>query len=143
MRSSKKQRDWIWAWNPSIGPVYFNLYIDKTAEQLSTWLTDVAFYRYRLVDDVLARSKSGLRFSDGYVQKDRYEYSLRDDLYSWGTIHLADGLISFIRNFHTPSTLQQALDASLFAAIAAGELGEVSWDILINPRILWSWRLLM
>ncbi len=126
----KSQRDWAWAWPRTYGPVYFNLYVNKTADELNNWLARVSFYRYQLAQGVLVQGEKGGSFADGYQQSQPYAYQLCEQIPGWGRLYFSNGQIAFIRSYQSPSIVQQALDASLLAAILAGELGELGWDVL-------------
>lgn len=124
------QRDWAWAWPRSLGPVYFNIHVSQTADELGRWLAGVRCVAYEQIGDVLVRGERPVRFSDVYQQVHLNAYHLSADQYSTGIVQCSDRLIALIRSYHTPSRLQQAIDASLLASLQAGDLGELSWDLL-------------
>ncbi len=55
-----------------------------------------------------------------------------------GDVRFADGLITFMRSYHSPGEGAQALDGALLASIAAGELGEVFWDLLDGDYVYYE-----
>jgi hypothetical protein len=124
------QRDWGWAWARTYGPVYLNLFVAKTANELSDWLAQVPCSTYWEINDILVPSERRISFADVYVRVNPHEFHLQHDQYSREIIAVYNGKLSFIRNFHTPTPAQYSIDASLLAAILAGELGDVSWDLL-------------
>jgi hypothetical protein len=124
------QRDWAWAWSRSLGPVYFNLHVSQTADELRDWLAGVRCVAYEQIGDALVRGEQPVRFSDVYQQVHLNAYHLSADQHSSGIVQHNDRLIMLIRSYHTPSPLQQAIDASLLASLRAGDLGELSWDLL-------------
>lgn len=115
------QRDWDWPWrqHTTIGPVYLWIAVDRTAEQLAAWLASVVPH--------------------GLLPVEPYEYRFDPALEDFdGRLLFTDGLITFMRSYHSPGDVAQLIDAALLASIASGALGEVSWDLLDGDYIYYE-----
>jgi hypothetical protein len=100
-------RPWDWAWNPTLGPVYLKLFVDRTAEQLRAWLQKRLPNAYRLNEYGQAQS------------------TLSND----SQIFIHDGELTFSHGYHNVPDSQYAADALLLRAAAQGEMGELTFDI--------------
>ncbi|OYQ62551.1 hypothetical protein B9G53_21650 [Pseudanabaena sp. SR411] len=142
-QASQSQRDWDWIWreHPSLGPIYLKIFVDRTSSELKEWFANIIttrlpqdnFYpcldnnQYAIADD-LQTERQG-RLYQVYCPDKDYGYVAKSGDTSTGWILLSDGLFCLGRNYHTPNFDQQSIDAMLLAAIMAGELGEISWDL--------------
>jgi hypothetical protein len=115
------QRDWDWPWrrHTTIGPVYLWIAVDRRADQLAAWLASVVPH--------------------GLLPVEPYEYRFDPALEDFDSrLLFTDGLITFMRSYRSPGEVAQLIDAVLLASIAAGELGEVSWDLLDGDYIYYE-----
>jgi len=90
-------RDWAWAWQPSMGPLILNLYIDRPRSELAEWIAGLA----------------PIRFDEALMQ-----------------LRVVDGGLQLLRSYHQPTPAQLEMAGGVLAQLAAGALGELSWDLL-------------
>jgi hypothetical protein len=103
----RPQRDWSWAWRPTLGPVLLWVYVERTASELAAWFATTQ--------------------PNGYKEAEKNKYRHTGALRA--EIDLADGCISWARAAGTqPPSLVEA-DAALLRALRDGGLGPVAWDL--------------
>jgi hypothetical protein len=112
--------------------LYSNQY--AIANELRIYFEDLAITELPASDfyqcvDALQDQRQG-RLHQVYCLDKDYGYVAKSGDTRTGWILLSDGLFCLGRNYHTPDFEQQSLDAMFLTAIMAGELGEISWDLL-------------
>lgn len=109
---SRKQRDWAWAWPPTVGPATLNVIVDASEPQIDAWFAEHASKYYALTStDVWGRRFEG-RISNQSV------------------LRLYPHAITFLRGYTAPPIRQLAADHVLLAGLIAGALPVTGFDVI-------------
>ncbi len=107
---------WTWAWRGSVGPVYLWIYVDRSKQQIRDWLRSLDVFGFQCIDD------EGSHWLYIFPNPDK------DTAYRFDThIKAHNGCLEFSRGIgYIAGT---CFDAIYLHKVAAGELGELSFDV--------------
>jgi hypothetical protein len=107
---------WDWAWRGSYGAAYLTVYLARSAQQIREWLQSFEVHGFRQVDDDDARWQYALPGEDFAQALARHT-----------SIVVFDGGLQFCRGSYLAGTGR--FDGIYLRKLAAGELGELSFDL--------------
>ena len=103
-------------WERALNGIYgtLTLRLDRSAQQIRTWLHRNAPLAYLPIDDMRYRD------TDGET----------DGLYGAQTIQIYDGMLMWSKSYKEPSSCAALMDAGLLNQQGRGCLGELTWDLV-------------
>jgi hypothetical protein len=108
----------------------------EAAAELRTYFRELAIAElptsnfYQCVGDLQTQRQSRLSLHQVYLPDGDHSYVVKQWDHPQGWLSFHDGLVRLTPNYQTPNLGQQSIDAILLMAILAGDLGELSWDLL-------------
>lgn len=118
LRCDYRPRDWAWAWSRTYGPAILSVYCRRSVAELTAWLGGLA--------------------PIGYAPESEGRYRLPAGLGRDGLLGLWPGGLSFSRSYQTPADAQVEIDAGMLGRVVAGDLGDVSWDLMDGDYVCWQ-----
>lgn len=125
-------RFWDWAWSRTAGPVYFWVFLHRTDEELRAWFERLPPRRFAVRHETLwPCAADGPPVSRCFERVAPQIYHFKGEPAGTRDLYLLPGSLRLLHGVGEKPGQAEA-DATLLAAVLAGELGEVRGWMLID-----------